>query len=280
MKELYEFRIGEDYAPLLFAPSEHKRLGSVRKALIPGDDPKLGEIGRLQTKLNKELGKSLYFGWDIYRSYSSAELEASRWFKLRIRKVFEPAGEECGTIYDETSACPVCGSGARQATPLFLPQSSIPKTKDLSETIAGEMVVSQRLVDAFRRHNLTGAEFEPIRSKRSPGASPPEWYQLLVPSAGIRVSPPTRTGIKPFDEDREGTQRCERGDLIGLNLLSEVSFKKQSAADLDVQASADFIGLRSGLLRPKRIIFVSQRVRKVLEEECLKGAELEVAHDV
>ncbi len=280
MRELFEFRIWEEYAALLFRPDEHKSSGLSRKVLIYADDLKLIEVRKLQERLHSEYGKGLYSSWDIYRTYCKAEMEASPWFKLRIRSVFEPAGEECGTIYDEAKACPICHSGARQVTALYLPTSRIPKMKDLSATIAGEMVVSHKLVEAFQRHKVTGAEFAAIRSKRSPDVETPDWYQMIVPNTGIRIVPPTRTGIKPFDEDHENEQRCERGDLIGLNLLSEVSFAKETADDFDVQASAQFVGLKSGLLRPERVIFFSQRVRRLLESEGLKGAELEVAHSV
>jgi hypothetical protein len=47
-------------------------------------------------------------------------LSSAQLFQLKINKVFEPAGEECGTEYNEGTACPFCGTGADQVSPLFL----------------------------------------------------------------------------------------------------------------------------------------------------------------
>jgi hypothetical protein len=88
----------------------------------------------------------------------------------------------------------------------------------------------------------------------------------------------TRVGINPFDDDSKGECRCPLGDLIGLNLLSEVSISATSRGDADIVASRQFIGVRRGLLRPRRVILISPRVRRLIESEKLKGVKIEVAH--
>jgi hypothetical protein len=279
MTETCEFRVVEEFAPKLFAPTEGKRLGdSVRQVEVATNDPRFDAIGRLQKETRERTDRSFFYGWILRRRYSKAEKEAAALFKLKVTSTFEPAGEECGTKYDESTACPRCGAGARQTTPLYLPEKRIPKSKDISRTIAGEIVVSRRVVELFTRHGITGAELSPVRSSPSSSAESKDWFQLTVRSTNAEVAAPTRVGIDPFDDDEKGECRCPLGDLIGLNVLSEVSIKSASRDDADIISTRQFVGMRRGLLRPERIILVSQKVRQMIESEKLKGVEIEVAH--
>jgi hypothetical protein len=90
---------------------------------------------------------------------SQLELDTAELFHLLVDSVFEPTGEECGTTYDETSGCSICGAGARQTSNLFLNVKRIPKGKDISKTIGGEVIVSGRAAQVFRQANITGVEF-------------------------------------------------------------------------------------------------------------------------
>jgi len=279
MREVCEFRVVEEFASRLFANSEGKKLGdTVRKVELGTDDPRYEKIGELQRQIRTNLGRSFFHGWNIRHLYSKAEFAVSKCFRLQVTSAFEPAGEECGTKYDESTACPRCGAGARQTTPLYLPEKRIPKSKDVSRTIAGEIVVSRRVAELFARHGITGAELSPVRSNRSSSAESKDWFQLTVPNPQAEIIAPTRVGIDPFDDDEKGECRCPFGDLIGLNLLSEVSIKSSSRGDADIVCSRQFIGTRRGLLRPERVILVSPKVRRLIEAEKLKGVELEVAH--
>lgn len=279
MRETCEFRVVEEFAPRLFEASEGKRLGdSVRKIEIATDDPRFETIGRLQSETRAKTDRSFFYGWILRRRYSKAELEAATLFHLKVTSMFEPAGEECGTKYDETTACPRCGAGAKQSTPLYLPEKRIPKSKDVSRTIAGEIVVSRQVGELFARHGITGAELLPIRSKGASSVESKDWFQLIVQNSEAEVIAPTRVGIDPFDDDEKGECRCPLGDLIGLNLLSEVSIKSASRDDVDIISTRQFVGTRRGLLRPERIILVSPKLRRLIESEKLRGLEVEVAH--
>ena len=280
MREIVEFRVNEDFASMLFADDEGKRLGtSVRKVNIATDDPRYGEVGRLDRELSVDKNEYFFSSWRIRRKYTKAELEATSLLRVRAASVFEPAGEERGTKYDESAACPECGAGAKQVGPLILPPSRIPKGKDFAETIAGEVVVSRRIVDLFERHGVTGAHLEPVWVSRGRQASE-DWFQLTVPPTEAEIVPPTRVGLNPFDDDPEGECRCPRGDLIGLNLLSEVSISAPSRGDADFISSRQFIGVRRGLLRPRRMVFVSPKVWKLIKSAKIRGVEIEVAHVV
>ncbi len=279
MRETCELRVDENFAGLLFAKHQGKRIGtSVRKVELETSDPRFEEAGRLQTELRKKKGKPFFYGWDIRRYYSEAECQAAELFHLINHSAFEPAGEECGTKYDEKAACPECRSGAKQVSDLFLHWKRIPQRKDISNTIAGEKVISRRGVELFVKHGIRGARFAPIRSSPASSAESKEWFQLFTESCEVNVVPPTRVGNEPFDDDPSGRYKCSRGDLIGLNLLSEVWISRASYNGSDIVASREFVGCRRGLLRPERMIFVSPKLRHVLTSERLKGFRIDVAH--
>lgn len=166
MREIAEFRVDEDFAPQLFAANEGKRLGdSIRKVEIATDDPRFERIGELQRETRAETDRSFFYGWHIKRQYSAREMQEAKLFSLWITAVFEPAGEECGTKYDESTACPKCGAGATQVSDLRLDLRKAPKNKDIAGTIANEIIVSQRLAEKMIGAGLTGFELRPVRHK-------------------------------------------------------------------------------------------------------------------
>lgn len=277
--ESFELRVVEDFAARLFRENEGKKLSSgIRLIRIACDDPRLPTIGDLQRELQKKYNRSFFYGWQVVRKYTKHELESAALLQLKITAVFEPAGEECGTRYDESSACPRCGAGAKQVGPLFLDVKRIPKGKDFARTIAGEVVISRRVSELFVQHGITGAAFHPVRTKGAKSLELPEWSQLVIHSAEADMVPPTKAGIDPFNEDPKGEHRCSEGDTIGLNLISEVSVAAASRGQADVVATRQFVGVRRGLLRPERVILISQKVRQLIVAEKLKGCEIEVAH--
>lgn len=288
MQEIYEFRVQEQHASRLFAPNEGKKLGwtklfgdkfvTVRKIELSADNPKFKRVGELEALIKKEPHGFFFAGWTIRRRYTADELEKAELFLLHNVTTFEPPGENCGTQYDESSACKHCQAGARQVTPLFLDWKRIPKSKDIARTIAGEIVVSARLVELFKQHSITGAKFLPICHRPASSAESKDWFQFAADSSDALIVAPTKTGINPFDEDVSGEYRCPLKDQIGLNRLSEVWISRSSYNGSDIVASRQFLGRRGGLLRPERLLLVSPKLRRVIEQGKIKGCKLEVAH--
>jgi hypothetical protein len=282
MKEFAEFRIKENHAHLLFAKNEGKKLGplyTVRKIIIDTTDPKYLEIGKFQKKISKGSGY-FYSGWNLTRKYTSAEIKQAQIFQLIVTAYFEPTGEECGTIYDEAAACEICGSGAPQTNSLHLQLSSIPRGKDFAVTIADEFIVSKKAVDLFKKHKVTGAKFKPVIMGKKVKQASTDWFQLIIEPACLDICAPTRLGIEPFDEDEQGQYRCARDDLIGLNLLSEITVKRETNNKSDFESTRQFVGRRGGVLRPRRLIIVSQKIRNIIEDNKLRGCRLEVAYSL
>ena len=276
MKEIAEFRVPEEFAGELFAEDEGRQLRSIRKVDISTDDPRYPRIGEID-QVKKELGERFFYGWDIQRKYSKAELEAALLFTVRPQSTFQPAGEEHGTKYDESIACPECGTGATQVGPLILDVKRIPKRKDISRTIAGEIVVSRQTAEFFKQQEISGVTFGPVWRNRRGDVSE-DWFQLIVQDTNAEIVAPTQVGINPFNEDPEGTCSCSKGDLIGLNKLSELTVRVPNLGETDVISTHQYIGCRRGLLRPQREILISPRVRELIESEKLKGFQIEVAH--
>lgn len=161
MKEVCEFRIYERFTSLLSKPTIGQRVGgSVRKVIVPVPDPVFTEIGALHTRLRKTQGTGLFSYWNIQRSYSEAELASAELFRLIVTTAFEPAGEECGTTYDEGTACEICKANANQTSELFLDFRKIPPRSALARTIANELVVSDNLASILREAEVNGIEFK------------------------------------------------------------------------------------------------------------------------
>ncbi len=275
MREIVEFRVPEDDAERFLPKNVGVRSGSVRIIKVEVGDPLLDEIKRIDGRLRREEGEGLYTCWEIRRIYSRSELAEAKLFHVWPKRVFEPAGEECGATYDDTKACPLCGAGAPQTSPLFLVGRRIPKKVDFSQTIAGEIVVSVHVFDVFREHELTGVEFEQIRLSNLGGKPSEKYFQLNVTGTPVELDPVTRVGHGPFDEESYG--RCPRNDVVGLNLLSEVTVIGKTIGKADVMVTRQMIGVRRGLLRPRPVLLFSSKAWRVIEEAKLRGLVVEVA---
>ncbi len=273
MREVIEFRISESDASQ-FLGTVGRNLGHVRNVRLPREDERVRLIGELDSEFHRR-GSSFFTGWHISRHYTPEELQAAEIFHLSLRSVFEPCGEMCGTEYDESSACPHCGAGARQATELRLEPESIPR-RNLSISIAGEIVISSRLARAFQSHGITGASFLPVRD--STGRVLDDLHQLIVTSAPVDIVPPTLVGIGPFDLDTKGQYRCPQGHVMGLNLISELWVKKESHDGSDLARTRQLIGARMGVLHPEPRLLLSPRLYWLLRELKVGRLVAEVAH--
>ena len=191
MREFWEFRIMEEHAHRLFADDEGKCLGEdVRKIIIAADDPRFNDIGRLQDKLRGR-DDVFFLGNDLQFRYTKREIEDAELFDVWITAVFEPSGEECGTIFDESESCEQCGAGRRQVSDLVLDLRKTPKNKQIARTIATEWIVTQQLAELMVDAKLTGFDLGPIKHKARYQDEPmelstvPSGRQLLEQAAAL-----------------------------------------------------------------------------------------------
>lgn len=278
MQELYEFRISADYYHLLERPNLAKFNGFNYVIKLSKDDPFFQRIGELEQEVEKKHGKYFFSYWNVELKYSSREITAAKCFRLRFKRTFEPAGEECGTVYDETNVCGVCGTNRIQVGALNLKSGSVPKV-DVARSIAGEVVVSEGFRTAYLRRGLRGALFEPVVFFGKPSAH--HFYQIQA-SSDISLTDSTIVGVSPFDYStscENEIYKCPYGHTLGLNLLSEAFVKSGlEIGQFDFFASKQKIGVFRGLLRPEPLYFCSPAFREMVEEECLRGFEFEVAN--
>lgn len=278
MKEIFEFRINKDYVHLLFDKNSNKISGDfVSVVQLEKDDPQFSQIPIIRNQVKAKFDSGFYYGWKIKRKYTKKEMREARLFQIKIKSTFEPAGEECGTEYDETTACEICGANRKQLGTLKLQKSSFPK-KDIARTIAGEVIVSNNFMKKFKANKLKGLEFKQVYSKDKPI----EYFQPIPDSPELSIAENTITGIDPFDTSGrcEGEiYDCPLGHTKGLNLLSEIYVKDVAQIeDFDFFVTEQKIGVKRGLLRPEPLYLCSQQFRQVILNEKIKGFDFEIAH--
>lgn len=273
---------------MLFSPSDGRKLGpdlpgvsSVYEVAVASDDPRLADVPRVQTECESRFGRSLYYGWEIVRVYTAEELSRALLLTLHVTKWFEPVGEMCGTTYDESDACRICGAGRKRSGPLRLDLAKVPRSADIASSIArDETVVTKAFVDAVRSAGLNPPSFEPVVHRKTEhtqsrrGAGSERW--AMMPTAVIGWSDQTLCGIDPFDHDAEGRFVCPMGCTRGLNILSELFVTTNRAADgADFWRTNAWVGDRVGVIVPAPMWVISQRAYRVLRGVGLKGFRVE-----
>lgn len=227
---------------------------------------------------------TVYSSITVTRRYTRKELTQAERLRLLMTRMFEPCGEDQGTVYDDRNACRKCGFGRVQRSPLRLNLRRVPKRVDFAFTIARyEWIVSQRLADLMLRSRvanedrLTGFRLEAIEHR---GRRPPEqpWYQLIVTGSAGQTVPPTHFGIDYLQDDIEGKFVCAEHGASGLNLSSEVYLDRRSIESVDLAVTRNREGILSGVLMPSPILIISPRFYRLLRASDIRGYRVEVAH--
>ena len=281
MKEIIEARLPPDwYQEHLSNIIGAKRLSELTVSIrLNSKSDKAKLIGRLINEYENRYGAIGYCSW-YDRYYTKKEINEAEFLQMMINAIFEPCGEELGTIYDESTACPICGAGRTQVNDLILNLRKIPRKRDIASSIANEWVVSDKFVRIFRDNNMTGAEFLPVIHYSNRRKNLPVYFQIkIVGTVGISAKP-TKFGADPFDPDKRGKYVCPYGHVSGLSILSELYIKKENWDGSDIAVTEDMIGQRMGLLVPKPLIVISQRFYRILKKEKIRGFREEVVHVV
>lgn len=226
----------------------------------------------------RKIGEAAYsdfsIGWYL-RKYTKAELLKAEILLLKITSHFEPAGEECGTVY--RTLCKYCNLG-EQLSDLALDLRHVPQNKDISETISWiEWIVSPRFADAAIKNKLTGLELRPIFDIRKPTKHSSDWHQLIVTGHAGKLAEATKLGRDPFSPS-QFSWKCPLGHSVAAEFLSEVYLNRDGWDGSDISVTQSCFGQGRNLLRPTPLIIISQRSYRALEEAGLKGFSCEIAH--
>jgi hypothetical protein len=206
-------------------------------------------------------------------------LAAAELLRLVPTCFFEPTGEECGTVYDEATACSICGAGRRQVTDLELSIQKIPKRADIAVSIASEWVFSKRLAEVVQGESISGVVLRAVRHHgRGTSKVSPDWLQPVVTSMPVKTVSPTRFGLDPLNDDPKGEYRCSLGHVAGLNILSEIYLARSTWHGEDVVQTEQLVGDRRGLVVPSPMTLISQRFYQSLTKAKMRGFKVEVAH--
>jgi len=186
MIEMAEFRVPEEHAVKFLEDGCGTvmyvgPMPFVRKVTVSVGAPLYKFIG----DLNQRFHGTFFHGWSLTRTYTEAEITAAQIFYLEMSAVFEPEGEACGTLYDESGACPLCGGGYRQVNDLHLDLRRVPKKKDIARTIADEWIVSERLAGLMTEARISGCDLRPVRQKAFFGDAPLDLRR--VPSGRVSL---------------------------------------------------------------------------------------------
>jgi hypothetical protein len=273
MREIIEVRLFADEARQFLPPTVGQERGLSRRVSLGLDDPLVEQIRQHERERRKQDAVAVTY-WRIHRKYTQRELEEARLLWIRIRPFFEPTGEDCGTMYDETKACPKCGFGARQVGPLHLDLERIPK-RGIARTLGGEIVVSARLAEQMEAEGLRGYELGPVVSRQ--GKPTPDWYQLLLPDYLVELASQTQVGADFFVPEPDEA-RCPEGHVVGFDVLSELYVQSSSVGEVDWFCTRQAVGPRMGPYRPLPLTLISQRMYRFLVARKVKRFDVEVAH--
>ncbi|HYO57815.1 hypothetical protein [Archangium sp.] len=272
MKEILKLRVVPEIAALL-PPGlgEESSIGTLQ-LMLDVNDPLVEKLRGYEVE-HRTRGATIFTACEIIRRYTPRELAASEHLLVTFWPFFMPTGEECGTVYDESTACSYCGAGARQVSPLHLDSRRIPKTRDIAPTLGGELVVSERLAEAMKKHRITGYELRPLlaRSGRLIGGR----FQLVIPSSALEAVPPTLFGTNYLAPEPDAS-RCPHGHVAGHSLLSVLHISRSSLDGNDWACTRQRVGLRLGLFRPLPMMVISQRLYRLLGDMEVRGFQAQV----
>ncbi len=133
------------------------------------------------------------------------------------------------TTYDESHACPECGAGLRQTSPLVLRRPEVPK-RGLLGSIGDDVLVHESLARELQDAGFAGLRFEPVLDHTH---APLPWRQLVVEGSMPPMTAASRGLKRGKFAGEEPCPRCARDGYF------------DSAADpfLPAYASSALVGL-------------------------------------
>jgi hypothetical protein len=108
-----------------------------------------------------------------------------------------------GTAYDDSRACPECGSGLVQTSPFRVRKTELPKSY-LATGIADDLLLHESVAGIIESAGLRGMSLRPVLD---PGGAPVPWFQVVVET----TMPPMLLSARGMIRGRSGEERpCAR----------------------------------------------------------------------
>jgi len=162
------------------AGAEHCLCGLYQRT-FDGDDARLAALLDLIEREGFEYTKR------IEHIYTDSELRSFPLLVMGVkRRTMVSGGVEDGTEYDVSEACPRCGTGAVQTSPLMLKRAELPKKGLMAETCIWQILVAAKIADALTVAGVTGLELRQARCRYK--KTPLEWWQLIATYVMPRIS--------------------------------------------------------------------------------------------
>ncbi|MGD0510741.1 MAG: hypothetical protein ABSA33_02775 [Candidatus Micrarchaeaceae archaeon] len=193
MIEKYEFQLFSKYLPLVSGTNRQLCESPNTAVTLRGTvgDSTFVRIGELDQQL-RALDLSPFGSWEIKRVYSTVEIARAKLFMLKI-PLTHIAGEECGTLYDESSTCEDCGIGSRQMGPLRVAFRRLSRVRDIIRLWGGELIASERLADLMQTFRVSGAVLNSVIDSTYKTVVPMNLSR--IPSGRELVSRATERGV-------------------------------------------------------------------------------------
>jgi len=152
-----------------------------------GDDPRLAAL------LDMLRRESIDWLQIVSAAYSEQELRSAPLLRLLVRRdVLEGGGCEHGTVFDLSTGCPACGTGAVQTSALMVTVGDARDSPPVAEARNGIVVVNHRVAVALRAAQASGIELRQTRIA-STGEMASLWQ--IIPQYTMPKMSPTTQGI-------------------------------------------------------------------------------------
>jgi hypothetical protein len=217
MIETVELRVRADQAHRLFTEGEGKVLGPlIRKVVIERNDPRVPRIVEVQREF-KSHNEYFYAGWRIQRTYTADEIDRAQLFQLHFAKGMLVAGEQFGTLYDDSRACAICGALGMQVSELVVQHRRLPRRGGMASTLAGEWLVEEQAAAKLLRADLTGFGLSPVRTVAASETDPFDLRDSPTGRSLLRELPGHELNLRT-SEGWEWLNRSENRPLLRLAL--------------------------------------------------------------
>jgi hypothetical protein len=176
------------------------------RLIFEDGDPKLPFV---RERL-KDLEAKADFAWteDSEAIYTKEEIRAAPLLHLKFGRPYRgDGGPTHGTEYDLSNACPRCGCGAVQTSPLFLKYSQFPKKGLRFGTDEGDQLVSKEVRAAFAGFKFEGWE---LRQAVALKKGPMPWFQIIAPHFLPPVSRATKGVVRDSHPRSQPCPVCHR----------------------------------------------------------------------